>query len=39
MQQLRDSFLDSIVRKFPDIDLDDVQEILMSFKQPFVTLA
>lgn len=38
MQLIRDQFLDSVLRKFPTIDLDEVSEILSEFKSPFKLL-
>ena len=39
MQQLRDAFLDTIFRKFPEFDQTEIQEIMMEFKMPYVQLA
>ena len=35
MQVCRDNFLDSILRKFPQLDLGEISEILAEFKAPF----
>lgn len=39
MQELRDSFLLAIIERFPQLDLEEVYEILNEFKQPFIALA
>ena len=39
MQQLRDTFLDAIFRRFPEFDQAEIQEIMMEFKMPYVELA
>jgi len=39
MQELRDNFLLAIINRFPQLDLDEVYEILNEFKQPFISLA
>lgn len=38
MQELRDSFLLAIIERFPQLDLEEVYEILNEFKQPFIAL-
>lgn len=38
MQELRDNFLLAIIERFPQLDLDEVYEILNEFKQPFIAL-
>ena len=39
MQELRDNFLLAIINRFPQLDLDEIYEILNEFKQPFIDLA
>ena len=39
MQKLRDNFLNSILRKFPALDLDEIYEILKEFKEPFYQMS
>lgn len=39
MQELRDNFLLGIIQRFPQLDLDEIYEILNEFKQPFIALA
>ena len=38
MQEIRDSFLDSILSKFPQLDANEIYEILRHFKKPFISL-
>ena len=38
MQELRDNFLLAIINRFPQLDLDEIYEILNEFKQPFIAL-
>ena len=38
MQEIRDSFMDSIIEKFPQLDVDEIYEILIQFKKPFISL-
>ena len=39
MQELRDAFLDSLLQRFPELDLEEIYEILREFKEPFLLLA
>ena len=39
MQELRDNFLLAIIKRFPQLDLEEIYEILNEFKQPFIALA
>jgi len=39
MQICRDKFLDSVLQKFPQLDLEEISEILSAFKEPFKLLA
>jgi len=36
---VRDSFLDSILRRFPDLDQTEIYEILVLYKDPHNVLA
>ena len=36
MQQLRDAFLEAVFRRFPDFDQDEIEEILLEFKEPYI---
>ena len=38
MQEIRDAFLDSILARFPQLDADEIYEILRQFKKPFISL-
>jgi len=39
MQERRDSFLDSVLERFPQLDAEEIYEILSAFKEPFILLA
>ena len=39
MQEVRDAFLLSILKRFPQLDMEEVYEILCEYKQPFISLA
>lgn len=39
MQQLRDTFVFRILRRFPQLDLAEIYKILKQFKLPFLALA
>ena len=39
MQRLRDMFLDKILQRFPELDQDEIYEILSLFKEPYIEFA
>ena len=39
MQELRDNFMLAIIKRFPQLDLEEIYEILNEFKRPFIDLA
>ena len=39
MQKLRDSFLDSVFKKFPEFNQEEIYEVLLELKQPYINIA